>query len=600
MRKRYVNILKTRSYIKTFFFILFITGINHIIIFGKTAANRNDCTENCEHIYVHLDKKIYVAGDYIRYKVYVLNDMNLLQSPESKVLYFVLTERKSGEQFPWRINLSNSTLYGSYKLPGDMNPGVYQLAVFTNLVRESNPAKVFYRELIVLNLGKETPDTIYVSPSDTIARNQTETTTGTMDQPPVRLALAKSAFAANEKVILEVSADNLQISDTANLSVSVINETPFDDTLQVDNIVQQLSRYRETNETYCSDGLEDKSYLLSGHILNKSDGSPVRNTGIFLAVIDSLSPKIKYSASDDYGCFHFYLSQFYDNREIIVQSANGVPDSEITWSLDKKTVPYSGSPGSQVLLSGEQINCLDQAKDIKLIEAVYTEDVTMQKTIETMPEISYFACPDITIIPDDYAEMANFREITLNIIPQLRLRTRKEEYYLEVYNETRGGLGENNLLLLNGVPFKDINYIATLGTRDIRKIEVINSGSFIAGDLKYNAVVSIYTHDVALPEPYLKNYAMVFYNTVAGTDEKAEGIRFGVPERSWSHFPDFRSNLYWNPDLKVPGKNTMAVEFTTSLLQGKFRAEVQGITSSGIPVVAYISFSVTGEESSMP
>jgi hypothetical protein len=339
--------------------------------------------------------------------------------------------------------------------------------------------------------------------------------------------------------------------------------------------------------------LENHSYMLSGRILNKSDGSPVKYTGIFLAVIDSLTPKILYSATDENNRFHFYLNQFYDNKEIILQPANGDAYSDITWELGKKTVPYSESSGMPLILSAEQIKFLNQVKDLRLIEEVYTEVISVQKVNKTVPEISYFACPDITIVPDDYTEMANFGEIAANIIPQLKLRSRKDNYYLEVYNDSKGALDENNLVLLNGVPFRDINYIATLGTHDIKRIEIINSGIFMAGDLEYNAVVSIYTHDVGLPEPYLKNYTMFFQNTVAGTDEDNDSAKFRVPPgQSRSHFPDFRSNLYWNPELKVSGNNTIAVEFTTSRLMGQFIAEVQGITSSGIPVIAYVSFSV--------
>jgi hypothetical protein len=209
-----------------------------------------------------------------------------------------------------------------------------------------------------------------------------------------------------------------------------------------------------------------------------------------------------------------------------------------------------------------------------------------------MSGISYFACPDIIIVPADYTEMANFKEITANIIPQLKLKNRKDNYYIEVYNDSKGALSENNLILLNGVPFHDINYIATLGTQDIQRIEIINSSRFLAGDLKYNAVVSIYTYDMKIPEPYIKNHTLVLQNTVTATDEENEYNEYEEPAQSPSHFPDFRSCLYWNPDLKVDGNNKVTVQFTTSQLAGKFNAKIQGITSSGIPLDASVSFSV--------
>jgi len=588
-----IIILRGINKIQIFTLVLFVLAVNDLLGCGESGYGNDFHIGSCEKIFVHLDKTVYVSGEDIHYKVYVINGDSPLQVPDSKILYFTLTEQKSGEQILWRVNLSKSTLHGSYKLPANLNAGVYQLAVFTNLLRESIPENIFYRELIILNLAKEAPDTIYVPHSETINNNQTKNGAGAADQPTIRLKLAKSVFSTLEKVILEISTENFQTNDTANLSISVTNETPFNATFQKNDIIEQLTRYRKTNYISCSEGLENHSYILSGRILHKSDGSPVNHAGIFLAVIDSLTPKVLYSATDENDRFHFYLNKFYDNKEIILQPANGDAYSDITWELGKKTVPYSESSGMPLILSAEQIKFLNQVKDLRLIEEVYTEVISVQKVNKTVPEISYFACPDITIVPDDYTEMANFGEIAANIIPQLKLRSRKDNYYLEVYNDSKGALDENNLVLLNGVPFRDINYIATLGTHDIKRIEIINSGIFMAGDLEYNAVVSIYTHDVGLPEPYLKNYTMFFQNTVAGTDEDNDSAKFRVPPgQSRSHFPDFRSNLYWNPELKVSGNNTIAVEFTTSRLMGQFIAEVQGITSSGIPVIAYVSFSV--------
>jgi len=581
-----------KNKIQIFTFVLLIAVINSLHIYGGSVNSRDYPADNCEKIFVHLDKTVYVAGENMHYKVYVVNGKSPLQVPESKILYFALSEHKNGKQILWRVNLNKSTLHGSFQLSESMNAGLYELAAYTNRIREGVPENIFSRELFILNLTKETPDSIYIPVSNAVTDNQTRLVTIPDNQPDIRLRASKSVYRTNDKVVLEINVDNLQLNDTANLSLSVTKETPFSGILHNTNIVEQFNRYKEKNDKPCFNGLENYTYMLTGRILSKNDGQPVNDARILLAVVDSVSPKIMYSAADSKGNFRLYLNQFYDNKEIILQLADNIENTDILWDIEKKSIPYSGNSDISVPLSTEQLTSLNQAKDIRLIETVYTEEMIGKKIHETMSGISYFACPDIIIVPADYTELVNFKEITANIIPQLKLKNSKDNYYIEVYNDSKGVLSENNLVLLNSVPFRDINYIATLGTQDIQRIEIINSGRFLVGDLKYNAVVSIYTHDVKIPEPYIKNHTLILQNTVAATDEKNENNEYVSPSQSRSHFPDFRSSLYWNPDLKVGGNNKVTVEFTTSRLAGKFHAKIQGITSSGIPLDASVSFSV--------
>jgi len=583
--------MRTRNKIQIFTFILLIVAINDLLIYGGSINGSDNPANDCEKIFVHLDKTVYVAGENIYYKVYVINGNSPLQVPESKILYFSLSEHKSGKQISWRINLDKNALHGSYQLPENMNAGIYQLAAYTNRIRENLPENIFSQELIVLNLAKETPDSIYMSASDAV----TDSKSGTVpdDQPNIRIQSLKAVYNTNDKVALEITVDNLHLNDTAYLSLSVTNETPFSGILHSANIIQQFNRIGEINDRPCFSGLENYTYILSGRVLNKDDGTPVRNAKIFLAVVDSVSPKIMYTAGDSDGNFRLYLNQFYDNKEIILQLAGYAENPDILWDIEKKSIPDSESPDVSLPLSSEQVAFLNRTKDIRLIEAVYTERMISKKVTGTISGVSYFACPDIIIIPADYTEMNNFKELTVNIIPALRLKNNYDNYYLQLFNISNKALSENNLVLLNGVPFNDINYIATLGTRDILRIEIINSSRFLAGDLTYDGVISVYTHDNKIPETYINSHTMVFQNTVAVTDAENKYDENVVPVRRQSRFPDFRNNLYWNPELKVYGNNNkVTVEFTTSLLADKFNARIEGITSSGNPLSATVSFNV--------
>lgn len=583
--------MRNRNIIRIFTFILLIGTVNNLLIFGEAVIERDYPANNCEKIFVHLDKTVYVAGETIHYKVYVVNEESPLQIPESKVLYFALSEHKTGEQILWRVNLNKSTLHSSYKLPESMDAGVYELATYTNRIRESVPENICSQRLFILNLGKQIPDSVSVPILDTITDIRARAGSIPGNQPEIRLQPSKSLYKKNDKVVLEIAMDNLQFNDTANLSLAVTSESLLSGILQNTDIIEQFNRYKETDGEPCLNGLENYAYLLSGRVLNKNNMSPVKDAKILLAVVDSASPKIMYTAADSKGNFRLYLNHFYDNKEIILQLADNTENLDIIWDIDKKNIQYTGSSDVSVPLLSEQVASLNQVRDIRLIEAAYAEEMVVKKIPEKIPGVNYFADPDIIIVPADYTELVNLKEIIVNLIPSVKFKYRKDSYYIQTFNVNKGALSENNLVLLNGIPFCDINYLATLGSRDIKRIEVITS-TFLAGGLTYDGVVSIYTHEVKIPETYIKKYIMIFQNTVAATDEGNINIEYVAPAESQSHLPDFRNNLYWNPELKVSGNNKVTVMFSTSRLAGDFNAKLQGITSSGIPLEASISFTV--------
>jgi uncharacterized protein YfaS (alpha-2-macroglobulin family) len=53
------------------------------------------------------------------------------------------------------------------------------------------------------------------------------------------------------------------------------------------------------------------------------------------------------------------------------------------------------------------------------------------------------------------------------------------------------------------------------------------------------------------------------------------------PEQVNSRLPDFRTLLYWAPDLKTDASGKQALSFYSSDLPGRYAIIVQGISSDG-------------------
>jgi hypothetical protein len=162
---------------------------------------------------------------------------------------------------------------------------------------------------------------------------------------------------------------------------------------------------------------------------------------------------------------------------------------------------------------------------------------------------------------------------------------------IQVYNVRTGLWPESNMILLNGVPFYDMNFIATLGTKDISRIEVIG-GNYLLGDITLEGLVSIYTYDHKIPEFYLKNRACIFQNSVIPSELPATSVNDGKRSEGTSHDPDFRVNLLWEPEKELAGNQKLVLRFPVSLIAGKYDVIVNGMTQTGNLVSGKTSFEV--------
>ena len=187
--------------------------------------------------------------------------------------------------------------------------------------------------------------------------------------------------------------------------------------------------------------------------------------------------------------------------------------------------------------------------------------------------------------PAEFIELIDFKDISENILPGVKFRKRKNIYFIQIYDpNSEIIMTPETLVFLNGVPFKNLDYVSSLGSNDIKQIDIYNT-QLLYGDLSFYGLLSIKTYDKKMPDTYLKNYAYVFNNNVQSSLISDNNINRQI-DNNLSNYPDFRHTLFWEPSLTVSGQNKVIIEFYTSELKAVYNIIVQGLTSSGIPLEA--------------
>jgi hypothetical protein len=137
----------------------------------------------------------------------------------------------------------------------------------------------------------------------------------------------------------------------------------------------------------------------------------------------------------------------------------------------------------------------------------------------------------------------------------------------------RNYFDEQPLILIDGIPVRDLNLIKNMGTTDIDRIEVCQSERFF-GNLRFPGVVAIYT-------------TKADYTRIPESDQliriKLETMQppFSLeePELTTPNIPDLRQVIYWNPVAKPD--ESFRVKCRTSSVLGPYKLVVRGRLKDG-------------------
>ena len=116
-----------------------------------------------EKIYLHLDRKTYLADDDIWYKAYLKN------SPIKNCNLYVELINSSGDIIYKNMTWSqNGLAYGDFHLADSLSSGMYQIRAYTNWMRNFDDVWFFRKNILIINprSGAVHADTVQLSKRD--------------------------------------------------------------------------------------------------------------------------------------------------------------------------------------------------------------------------------------------------------------------------------------------------------------------------------------------------------------------------------------------------------------------------------------------------
>lgn len=560
-----------------------------------------------ERSYVHTDREIYVAGETLFFKIYVVDDGTLCPTRRSKLVYVSLRNENNHIITKAMLSLSGGMACGSMYLPDTLSTGYYQLESFTNFMRNFGESSYSKRELFIANQFDK--DLVQLSDhNDSSASanyNLKKSFESERKDSILKVETDKNNYTNHEKIVLSLKIDGNKPDILTSLSISVFAQPP--ESLPNDDISDFLklstkvnadsSAYHEAFVKLKVAGLtEDKGSLsykylpecqgqiLQGNVVDATDSAKAMEAQVFLSALDTIA-NLKYADTDSSGKFQFLLDDYYDGKKLNfkVKSNNNTQKYKILFD-DKFSFKTGFNPvyfNDSSLLKDYLLKC----QIVTRINKAYYPQFTVKDALITKKPLSYKSIPlvyegaPLVIHPSvDYIFLPDFLEIAQEILPPLRIKIKEGKYKCNFFETHLNGYLEGSpLIFLNGVLLDDVNPIISLNSDQISSIDCVNSQR-VLGDLSFDGVLSVITKKKEISD-----------NLTPGNVSFSNGLF--APESSYcspghnvsgdQFMPDFRQLLYWNPDIEIKGNSVQTFNFYASDQTGRYIIEVEGITSEG-------------------
>lgn len=515
-----------------------------------------------ESVYLHLNKPYYFPGDSIWYKPY-LRYKNLNSNDSlSNVLYVELINPNREIIASSKINIKDSP-EGNFVLP-DSITGSYFVRAFTSLSRNSGDSGIYYAQTPVLsnyqNIGRAS-----IKLDESIG---------------LTICTSKNIYGLRDKIVLEIRAtDAVSFS---SLSVSVVDSVLSLPWRGMNSIIDASNSLQSTNQ------LKNKFPTETALSFRGSIKHSLKNRNDL--VVNIIQPELGYFATSEItqkGTFEIDNLNFYGlsnfmfhvpaNKKIAISSITAMDDTPPLMVPEfLKTTEVQLESQNDLLRSD---NSYKVGRGTRLLKEVQI----LAKKSGPIPN----GKPDLVISSDKFRPVSHGTNLLLGLqgkVPGLSVMQYRDEMGLKkVEVRLPGGLNTffyvEPLILVDSIPWGGVNDLFSLSLDLVDRIEIMNRKSDMYGPRSSAGVISVITkfgpYASANSIKEMQNFKLI---TLIGYSKP---IKFFSPDytvmKDSSYVYDYRSTLYWNPELKLNDRGYGSVEFYSGDIESTYRCIIEGV-----------------------
>ncbi len=550
---------------KIIFIIIIFLCIKVISQSNYTLISENIEKLPREQIHLHYNNEFLLTGETLYYKAYCLDNTGEF-SPYSKIAYLELRSSENKTIIKQKIKLKDGGGSGDFFINTAIKTGVYKLICYTQWMK--NYKNYFEKNIFIIN-----PSSYKLTSK--ITSEKTSPILNPLNKDG--LLLNKSTYKKREKITLNI--EKISSKHQGNFSISVKRKENFYLPLNKDVPNFELKNKTPKKIFHLP---ELRGSLIHGKIKAKNSGN-ISGLRIALSINSNHLPLI--ATTNNSGEFYFNIKNLNNSKIYIQVLEPNLSNYEIKLiknkNFEKKDFNYP-----TINLNQKIINDIEDRILYSQIENAY---YSVKKDSLLTSKIKYFLLENKkkTYKLDDYKRFKTLKETLIEIIEKVNISKKNNQYQISIQttNSIETGNVSNipSLLIVDGHIINNLNNFIDFDSRKINTISIINDKYFY-GYSMYKGIIYIET----FKKDYFPDYKKVKEFKITEVQPQKKYF-FQRHDKENKRIPDFRTLLYWNPNINTTQKK---ITFYTSNVTGDFEIDFQGFSKKGKLIHLKQTFSV--------
>jgi len=328
---------------------------------------------------------------------------------------------------------------------------------------------------------------------------------------------------------------------------------------------------------------ENESYILEGTVQVGDTKQAFSNENIFLTKIGAFAD-VKTFCTNDQGKFYFNLPLKKGLHDIAIQ-VKGKNDLDLIFNLKNKFNAKGFAPikWNHHEFSKEYLDFIKYQFENFRIRNIYRQK-TSHETRDTClykGQSNFYGKSTFSIKIDNYVQLDSLEEYFHEFISNVRIKYKGKTPHMNVLSpDVKHRFRQNPLLMFDGLILSDATKILDKHSSEIDKIEVVPY-EYCYGSSHLYGIINVISKKQdcqlkELPKNTERYYLPLF----------TRGVEKLKPNELQSkNIPDYRTDLLWEPNIKLTHGKDYELEFISSDVKGEYELIVEGISESGEPIV---------------
>jgi hypothetical protein len=502
------------------------------------------------------DRDYCISGDTVWFKVWQPNQLKNL----GNIIHVQLDSKNGNLISDVAVKSEDGWSKGFLSIPDSLSSGQYFITAFLNAQRNISTLETESKSLLVYNRFEE-----HVAEMELVQSvNQEKSKNNNLT---LSINTDKENYKTREKVALQISVNsNFEIKNAivkATLIDPLAKETEYNYKFGIESSKKEIP-----------DLVENDGLLLNGKVTDKN--GVAQTDALVLLSIGGDQPYFDYYYLDKNGDFYFYIKNAIGTGNVVLQVVSN-DEKQYFIQLETGCLVFESIKEWEIkTLNHRQVEFVNTAINANFANKLFNLTTTIPAgEFEMQPRfpVSFYGKPTQHVIPGEFIDLPDFREISREILPGVQYRTKNDEVTIRLLNSTyRMFFEDEPLKLINGIPVFKNDFFADLKSTDINYIDIIRSER-IFGDLIFKGVLAVSLYDKS--NSWMAQQDNIFQfsvNFIQPPKMPSYSFQKNIPENQ----PDMRQVFLW--EILEPG-SLGNNEFYLSDRKGIIEISVEGFTT---------------------